>query len=86
MMGACLAGSQIGAMVLIVFPALIIQILLTVTLILLTVQTVIQAISITKKENLKINQKFKSIGNLSQDQKAPESTSALENGDISPPD
>jgi hypothetical protein len=54
-------------MVLIVFPALIIQILLTVTLILLTVQTVIQAISITKKENLKIHQKFKSIGNLSQD-------------------
>lgn len=40
MMGTTLAGSQIGAIILVVFPALIIQILLLITLVILLAATV----------------------------------------------
>ena len=51
MMGTTLAGAQIGAMILVTFPALIIQILLLLTLIILLFATVFEAVSLTKKEN-----------------------------------
>ena len=40
MMGTTLAGSQIGAIILVIFPALIIQILLVMTLVILLAATV----------------------------------------------
>ena len=40
MMGTTLAGSQIGAIILVIFPALIIQILLVITLVILLAATV----------------------------------------------
>ena len=52
MMPTTLAGAQIGALVLVVTPDLFIQILLTVVLALLTVQSGCKAVEITKKENL----------------------------------
>ena len=54
MVGTTLAGSHIGAMLLVVFPPLIIQVLLMITLIALFFNTLYQAITLTKKENLKI--------------------------------
>jgi uncharacterized membrane protein YfcA len=39
MMPTCLAGAQIGAFILIIFPALIIQIMLTLTVGALALQT-----------------------------------------------
>lgn len=51
MMGTTLAGSQIGAIILVTFPALIIQALLLFTLIVLLATTLFQAVSLTKKEN-----------------------------------
>jgi len=51
MMPTTLAGSQIGALILVVFPSLYIQIALTITLILLGGQSTMKAIEITKKEN-----------------------------------
>lgn len=50
-MPTCLAGAQIGAFVLIIFPALIIQILLTLTVGALAIQTYYKAVELTAKEN-----------------------------------
>ena len=51
MMPTTLAGAQIGAIILIVMPDIFIQIVLTIVLALLTVQSTYKAIEITKKEN-----------------------------------
>ena len=51
MMPTNLAGAQIGALILVVFPSLIIQIILTLTLLALGIQSTFKAIEITKKEN-----------------------------------
>ena len=51
MMPTNLAGAQIGALILVVFPSIIIQIVLTLTLLALSIQSVFKAIEITKKEN-----------------------------------
>lgn len=51
MMPTNLAGAQIGALILVVFPSIIIQIILTLTLLALAIQSVFKAIEITKKEN-----------------------------------
>ena len=51
MMPTTLAGAQIGAFILVVFPSLYIQIALIITLILLGAQSTKKAIDITKKEN-----------------------------------
>ena len=51
MMPTNLAGAQIGALILVTFPSLIIQIILTITLLFLAIQSVFKAIEITKKEN-----------------------------------
>ena len=55
MMPTTLAGTQIGALILISFPALYITIILTVLLLFLTIQTLRKAIKITKQENEKNN-------------------------------
>jgi uncharacterized membrane protein YfcA len=51
MMPATLVGAQVGALVLLTFPALIIQIILTVVLAGLAWQSTRKAFQITKKEN-----------------------------------
>ena len=51
MMPTTLAGAQIGAFILVIFPSLYIQIALTITLIILGAQSTKKAIDITKKEN-----------------------------------
>ena len=51
MMPTTLAGAQIGAIILIVMPDLFIQIILTIVLGLLTVQSIYKAKEITQKEN-----------------------------------
>jgi len=51
MMPTCLCGAQIGAFILILFPSIIIQIILTLMMFGLTIQSTFKAISITKKEN-----------------------------------
>ena len=51
MMPTNLAGAQFGALILVVFPSVIIQIMLTLTLLALAIQSVFKAIEITKKEN-----------------------------------
>ena len=55
MMPTTLAGTQIGALILISSPALYITIILTILLLFLTIQTVRKAIKITKQENEKNN-------------------------------
>lgn len=52
MMPTTLAGAQVGAIILVTFPSLIIQIILTIMLAFLAIQSTFKAISITKKENL----------------------------------
>jgi hypothetical protein len=54
MMPLVLAGSQVGGLILVMSPSLAIQIGLTITLVFLCIQTVFQAIAITRKENLKL--------------------------------
>ena len=51
MMPTTLAGSQIGAFMLVTFPPLYLQVALLVTLILLGIQSTKKAIDITRKEN-----------------------------------
>ena len=51
MMPTTLAGAQIGALVLISFPSLYIQIILTLVLFALAIQGTFKAIKITKAEN-----------------------------------
>ncbi len=51
MMPTTLAGSVIGALILVIFPALIIDIVLTIVLGLLTLQAFCKAVKLTKKEN-----------------------------------
>lgn len=51
MMPLVLAGSQVGGLILVMSPSLAIQIGLTITLVFLCIQTVFQAIAITRKEN-----------------------------------
>lgn len=51
MMPTTLAGAQIGAFILIAFPSIIIQIILTLMLLFLTIQSTFKAIEITKKES-----------------------------------
>jgi len=51
MMPTNLAGAQIGALILVTFPSIIIQILLTITLLGLAIQSVFKGIELTKKEN-----------------------------------
>ena len=51
MMPTTLAGSQIGAFMLVTFPPLYLQVALLVTLILLGLQSTKKAIDITRKEN-----------------------------------
>lgn len=51
MMPTTLAGAQIGAIILVVFPSIIIQAILTVMLVFLLIQSVIKARSLTKEEN-----------------------------------
>ena len=55
MMPTTLAGSQIGALILITFPSLYIQVMLTLMLAGLAIQSTFKAIEITKKENAKRN-------------------------------
>ena len=51
MMPTTLAGSQIGAFMLVTFPPLYLQVALLITLILLGLQSTKKAIEITRKEN-----------------------------------
>ena len=51
MMPTTLAGAQIGAVILVVFPSIIIQIILTLMLGFLAIQSALKGIEITKKEN-----------------------------------
>lgn len=51
MMPATLAGAQVGALILLTFPSLLIQIFLTLVLAALAVQSTFKAVKITKKEN-----------------------------------
>lgn len=61
MMPTCLAGAQIGAFMLVTFPALIIQILLTLTVAALTLQTYQRALIITEEENKKLAEKHEPL-------------------------
>lgn len=51
MMPTNLAGAQVGALIFLTFPAIIIQIMLTLTLLALSIQSVFKGISLTRKEN-----------------------------------
>ena len=51
MMPTTLAGAQIGAIILITFPSIIILVMLTLLLALLAVQSTQKARALTKKEN-----------------------------------
>lgn len=51
MMPTTLAGAQIGAMMLLIFPNSILNICLTILLIVLMVQTIIKGVQVMKKEN-----------------------------------
>ena len=61
MMPTTLAGAQIGAFILVVFPSLYIQVALTITLILLGLQSTKKAIDITRKENAEAEKKKKQL-------------------------
>jgi uncharacterized membrane protein YfcA len=58
MMPATLVGAQVGALMLLMFPALVIQIILTIVLGLLAWQSTRKAIQITKKENILLKEKL----------------------------
>jgi uncharacterized membrane protein YfcA len=58
MMPTTLAGAQVGAIILVTFPSLIIQVILTAMLGLLSVQSTFKAIEITKKENKQARDKL----------------------------
>lgn len=51
MMPTTLAGAQIGSLILVAFPSVTILATLTIILALLTIQSVLKAIEITRKEN-----------------------------------
>lgn len=51
MMPLVLAGSQLGGLILVLFPLLVVQILVAITLVLLAIKSFMQALKITKKEN-----------------------------------
>lgn len=53
MMPTTLAGAQIGAFVLVTFPSLVIQVVLTITLAFLACQSAQKAVELTREENKK---------------------------------
>lgn len=71
MMPLVLAGSQVGGLILVLFPALAIQIMLIIMLLALLVQVVFQAIDITKKENAAIRAKMTKPENVPRSKVVP---------------
>ena len=68
MMPTTLAGAQIGALVLVIFPSLVIQVILTLKLAFLWFYMYRKAVKLTKKET----ELIKSISEVGPDEKVPE--------------
>ena len=68
MMPTTLAGAQIGALILVIFPSLVIQVILTLKLAFLWIFMYRKAVKLTKKET----ELMKSIAEVVPDEKVPE--------------
>ena len=84
MMPTNLAGAQIGALILVTFPSLFIQIILTLTLAALAIQSGFKAREITKKEDLIREQAALALKKVSNDDQIKDTEGDVQLGEKQP--